>query len=76
LKSMLEKLLNWHQKGKSFIIARANDPFDRNVQFDTNGNTSHSRQPYALTFDPLMYTDLIKVFVAVAIYVKVITRIK
>lgn len=50
----LKNLLNWTpNKGNPFIIARANDPFDKNIQYDANGNvqaTAHN--PYALTFDP------------------------
>ncbi|WP_300488913.1 TonB-dependent receptor, partial [Flavobacterium sp.] len=35
----VKNLLNWTpNKGNPFIIARANDPFDHNVQHDTNGN--------------------------------------
>lgn len=50
----IKNLLNWTpNKGNPFIIARANDPFDRNVQFDTNGNVQATADnPYALTFDP------------------------
>ncbi|MBX9888579.1 MAG: TonB-dependent receptor [Flavobacteriaceae bacterium] len=50
----VKNLLNWTpNKGNPFIIARANDPFDRNVQFDTNGNVQPTAEnPYALTFDP------------------------
>lgn len=36
-----------------FLISRANDPFDKNVQFDANGNPiATPNNPYALTFDP------------------------
>ncbi len=50
----VKNLLNWTpNKGNPFIIARANDPFDKNVQYDTNGNVlATSDNPYALTFDP------------------------
>ena len=50
----LKNLLNWTpNQGNPFIIARANDPFDRDVQFDTNGAVVATPQnPYALTFDP------------------------
>jgi hypothetical protein len=70
-------LLNWTPNKKSFIIARANDPFDRNVQFDaTNGNIQ-ATDNLCINFRSLMCTDLIKVFVVFfAIYVEVITRIK
>ena len=50
----VKNLLNWTpNNGNPFIIARANDPFDENVEFDTNGNVvATSENPYALTFDP------------------------
>ncbi|MFI1744876.1 TonB-dependent receptor [Thalassobellus sediminis] len=50
----IKNLLNWTpNKGNPFIIARANDPFDENVQFDNDGNAmSTANNPYALTFDP------------------------
>jgi outer membrane receptor for ferrienterochelin and colicins len=50
----VKNLLNWTpNKGNPFIIARANDPFDKNVQYDTNGNVQATTDnPYALTFDP------------------------
>ena len=50
----VKNLLNWTpNNGNPFIIARANDPFDKEVTFDTNGNAvSTSNNPYALTFDP------------------------
>jgi outer membrane receptor for ferrienterochelin and colicins len=50
----VKNLLNWTpNKGNPFIIARANDPFDKNVAFDANGNVqSTPDNPYALTFDP------------------------
>ncbi|WPR73205.1 TonB-dependent receptor [Flavobacterium sp. NG2] len=50
----VKNLLNWTpNKGNPFIIARANDPFDKNVQFDGNGNVQATADnPYALTFDP------------------------
>ncbi len=36
----IKNLLNWTpNKGNPFIIARANDPFDKNVQFDANGQS-------------------------------------
>ena len=35
----IKNILNWTpNKGNPFIIARANDPFDKNVAYDTNGN--------------------------------------
>lgn len=50
----VKNLLNWTpNKGNPFIIARANDPFDQNVQHDANGNVvATPDNPYALTFDP------------------------
>ncbi|WP_117883925.1 TonB-dependent receptor [Aureibaculum luteum] len=50
----VKNLLNWTpNNGNPFIIARADDPFDKNVQFDTNGNAvATADNPYALTFDP------------------------
>ncbi len=50
----VKNLLNWTpNKGNPFIIARANDPFDKNVVFDTNGNViATADNPHALTFDP------------------------
>ena len=50
----VKNLLDWTpNKGNPFIIARANDPFDENVQFDNNGNVvATPDNPYALTFDP------------------------
>ncbi|MDG4715092.1 TonB-dependent receptor [Winogradskyella marincola] len=50
----VKNLLNWTpNKGNPFIIARADDPFDENVQFDNNGNAVPTADnPYALTFDP------------------------
>ncbi|SEQ19743.1 TonB-dependent receptor [Flavobacterium urocaniciphilum] len=50
----VKNLLNWTPNRKNpFLIARANDPFDENVQFDGNGNVVPTPEnPYALTFDP------------------------
>lgn len=50
----VKNLLNWTpNKGNPFLIARANDPFDRNVQFDPQGQViATPNNPYALTFDP------------------------
>lgn len=56
----IKNLLNWTpNKGNPFIIARAHDPFDKNVDYDTNGNVIQNNDPndpkynpYALTFDP------------------------
>lgn len=50
----IKNLLNWNpNKGNPFIIARANDPFDENVDFDAQGNVlATPENPNALTFDP------------------------
>ena len=50
----VKNLLNWTtNKGNPFIIARADDPFDKNVEFDPSGRAlSTAYNPYALTFDP------------------------
>lgn len=50
----IKNLLNWTpNKGNLFIIARANDPFDKNVQLDNNGKVLVTADnPYGLTFDP------------------------
>lgn len=40
-------------KNNPFLIARANDPFDKNVKKDSNGNViATPDNPYALSFDP------------------------
>lgn len=50
----VKNLLDWTpNRGNPFIIARANDPFDREVTFDAQGNAvATADNPYALTFDP------------------------
>lgn len=50
----VKNLLNWTpNKGNPFLIARANDPFDKDVQFDNAGNPiATPNNPYGLTFDP------------------------
>ncbi|APQ17555.1 TonB-dependent receptor [Maribacter hydrothermalis] len=50
----VKNLLNWTpNNGNPFIIARANDPFDKEVAFDSNGNAvATPNNPNALTFDP------------------------
>ena len=50
----IKNLLNWTpNRGNPFIIARAGDPFDKNVSFDSQGNAvATADNPYALTFDP------------------------
>ena len=50
----VKNLLNWTpNKGNPFIIAGANDPFDKEVQFGNNGQViATANNPNALTFDP------------------------
>lgn len=50
----VKNLLNWTpNKGNPFIIARANDPFDKNVQFGADGKALRTHDnPYGLIFDP------------------------
>ncbi len=50
----VKNLLNWTPaKSAPFLIARANDPFDKNVQFDQQGQAMVTADnPYGLTFDP------------------------
>jgi outer membrane receptor for ferrienterochelin and colicins len=50
----VKNILNWTpNKGNPFIIARSNDPFDKDVQYDGNGQVlPTANNPHALTFDP------------------------
>lgn len=50
----VKNLLNWTpDKSIPFLIAGANDPFDKEVTFDANGDAvATPNNPYALTFDP------------------------
>lgn len=50
----IKNLLNWTpNRSNPFLIARANDPFDKIVDFDTNGNAiPTATNPFGLTFDP------------------------
>lgn len=50
----IKNLLNFTPGKKDpFLIARTNDPFDKEVQFDNNGQVvATANNPYALTFDP------------------------
>ena len=50
----IKNLLNWTPaKNNPFLIARANDPFDREVSYDASGNIqATSTNPYGLSFDP------------------------
>ncbi len=50
----VKNLLNWTpNRGNPFLIARTNDPFDKEVRFDPNGQVLVTPgNPYGLTFDP------------------------
>jgi outer membrane receptor for ferrienterochelin and colicins len=50
----VKNLLNWTPaNGLPFLIARAHDPFDKEVEFDATGSIIATEQnPYALSFDP------------------------
>ncbi len=50
----VKNLLNWTpNKGNPFLIARAHDPFDKQVQFNEAGQALVTPEnPYGLTFDP------------------------
>ena len=50
----IKNLLNWTpNKGNPFIIARSHDPFDKDVQYSSNGQVlATASNPHALTFDP------------------------
>lgn len=50
----VKNLLNWTpNKNNPFIIARANDPFNKEVSFDGNGQAMRTQNnPYGLVFDP------------------------
>ncbi|HRD57405.1 MAG TPA: TonB-dependent receptor [Ferruginibacter sp.] len=50
----VKNLLNFLPgRNNPFLIARTNDPFDKEVQFDANGQViADAANPYALTFDP------------------------
>ena len=50
----IKNLLDWTpNKGNPFIIARSNDPFDKMVNYGTDGKVlATPSNPFALTFDP------------------------
>ncbi len=72
----VKNLLNWtpFKENNPFIIAGSKDPFDKNVQFDTNGNVlPTATNPYALTFDTnYIYapTQAVRAFLGVRINLK------
>jgi len=50
----IKNLLNWTPaKNVPFLLARTNDPFDKQVQYDAGGQiVATPDNPYALSFDP------------------------
>jgi outer membrane receptor for ferrienterochelin and colicins len=50
----IKNLLNWTPgKNEPFLISRSRDPFDKNVQYDAEGEVvATPENPYALKFDP------------------------
>jgi outer membrane receptor for ferrienterochelin and colicins len=51
----VKNLFNWtpFKTNNPFVIARTNDPFDKQVQYDVNGQImATSNNPFALSFDP------------------------
>lgn len=50
----IKNLLNFTpNRNNPFIIARSHDPFDKQVQLDSNGQVlANTENPYGLTFDP------------------------
>jgi outer membrane receptor for ferrienterochelin and colicins len=50
----VKNILDWTPgKGLPFLIARANDPFNKKVEYDGSGNVlATADNPYGLSFDP------------------------
>jgi outer membrane receptor for ferrienterochelin and colicins len=50
----IKNLLNWTpDRNVPFLIARSDDPFDKQVQYDASGTIiATPDNPYALSFDP------------------------
>lgn len=50
----IKNLLNWTPNRRNpFLIARTNDPFDKDVKYTSDGQVEKTdSNPYALTFDP------------------------
>jgi outer membrane receptor for ferrienterochelin and colicins len=50
----IKNLLNWTPaKKNSFLIARSHDPFNKKVQYDSDGQPQKTQEnPYGLSFDP------------------------
>lgn len=50
----VKNLLNWTPaKNIPFLIARTNDPFDKEVQYEANGQVlATANNPYGISFDP------------------------
>lgn len=50
----IKNILNWTpNQGNPFIISRSHDPFDKKVNFDSDGKAMRTAEnPYGLVFDP------------------------
>lgn len=50
----IKNMLNWTPaKNNIFLIARSHDPFNKQVEYDADGNVQTSREnPYGMIFDP------------------------
>ncbi|MNS87073.1 hypothetical protein D3C72_1210020 [compost metagenome] len=50
----IKNLLDWTpNRNNPFIIARSHDPFDKKVEYGSNGQVmTTTENPYGLTFDP------------------------
>ncbi len=72
----VKNLLNWtpFKEKNPFIIARTNDPFDKNVKLDAHGKVLVTPEnPYGLTFDPTYIyapTQGIRTFIGVRYFLK------
>lgn len=72
----VKNLLDWtpFKEKNPFIIARTNDPFDKNVKIDAQGKVLVTAEnPYGLTFDPTYIyapTQGIKTFIGVRYTIK------
>ena len=72
----VKNLLDWtpFKEKNPFIIARTNDPFDKNVKLDAQGKVLVTAEnPYGLTFDPTYIyapTQGIRMFIGVRYNIK------
>ena len=59
----VKNILNWTPaKNNPFLIARSHDPFNKNVQFNDNGNAVPTTEnPYGLILIPAIFMHQIKV---------------